>query len=152
MFPADRATRPTRLRIALVVLTMLCAVGQVVPAASHANPVPLPPPQLHTVKYTVTAANPIYADIFYIGQEPPDFGQWSKNPYRFTPNVQVDVGPNAPWVYELQLARPDQWAMISASTGLEPGTPNFHCEIEVDGAVVITEDGAKGVLCSTRTW
>ena len=34
----------------------------------------------------------------------------------------------------------------------EPGTPQFHCDLAVDGAVVVSKDGPKGVLCSLRNW
>jgi hypothetical protein len=42
--------------------------------------------------------------------------------------------------------------MVVVSTGTEPGTPMFHCALVVDGKVVISNDGAKGVICSQRTW
>lgn len=107
---------------------------------------------LHHVKYTVTAANPIYADIYYLDQEPGNFADYSHNPYQFVPNVQADIGPGRPWTYEVTLTDPANWALVTASTGTEPITPNFHCELAVDGVVVATKDGPKGVLCSLRTW
>lgn len=109
-------------------------------------------PVMHNVTYTVTAANPIYANIYYLDQEPPIYSDYSHNPYQFVPNVQADVAPGNPWTYELVLADPDQWAMVSVNTGPEPGTPNFHCNVAVDGKVVVSKDGAKGVLCSLRNW
>ncbi len=134
----------------------LTRVGSAVPLAiagamlagapSHADDV------LHSVSYTVTADNPIYADIYYLGQEPPNFADYSHNPYQFVPNVEADIGPGKPWSYNLMLADPYQWALVTASTGTEPGTPNFHCQLTVDGVVVATKDGPKGVLCSLRTW
>ncbi len=107
---------------------------------------------LHHVKYTLTAENPIYAEIYYLDREPNVFADWSHNPYEFMPNVEADIGPSQPWTFELNLERPEQWAMVIANTGPEPGTPNFHCQIEVDGAVVVTNTGGKGVLCSLRKW
>jgi hypothetical protein len=107
---------------------------------------------LHSVRYTVTADQPIYADIYYLDTEPPNFGVYSHNPFQFEPNVQADVGPGKPWTYNLMLANPDQWAWVTASVGTEPGTPNFHCQLTVDGVVVATKDGPKGVLCSLRSW
>ncbi|ELP47485.1 hypothetical protein D522_04833 [Mycobacterium avium subsp. paratuberculosis S5] len=44
------------------------------------------------------------------------------------------------------------YAMVVASTGTEPGTPGLHCDLTVDGAVVVSKDGPKGVLCSIRPW
>jgi hypothetical protein len=110
------------------------------------------PPVLHHVKYTLTAANPIYADIHYLDQEPPIFSDYSHNPYQFVPNVQADVGPRSPWTYELDLANPYQWAFFTASVGHEPSSPMFHCQLMVDGGIVAMQDGAKGVLCSMRPW
>lgn len=117
-------------------------------AASHADDQPV----MHHVKYVLTASNPIYADIYYLDQEPPVFSDYSHDPYTFVPNVQADVGPGSPWTYELDLANPFQWAFFTASTGHEPGTPMFHCQLLVDGAIVAMQDGAKGVRCSMRTF
>jgi hypothetical protein len=109
-------------------------------------------PVMHHVKYTVTAQNPIYADIYYIDQEPAIFSDYSHDPYRFTPNVKTDIAPGKPWSFELNLAKPEYWAMVVVSTGTEPGTPQFHCDLSVDGAVVVSKDGPKGALCSIRNW
>ena len=109
-------------------------------------------PVMHHVKYTVTAQNPIYADIYYIDQEPVIFSDYSHNPYLFTPHINADVAPGKVWSFEWNLTKPDVWAMVSASTGTEPGTPGLHCELSVDGAVVVSKDGPKGVLCSLRNW
>jgi hypothetical protein len=109
-------------------------------------------PIMHHIKYTVSAQKPIYADIYYIDQEPAMFSDYSHDPYRFTPNVKTDIGPGKPWSFELDLAKPDDWAMVVASTGTEPGEPQFHCDLSVDGAVVVSKDGPKGVLCSIRNW
>jgi hypothetical protein len=109
-------------------------------------------PALHHVKYTVTAGNRIYTQVYYLDREPAIFADWSHNPYEFVPNVDVDIGPGKPWTYELWLARPDQWAFVSASAGPEPGTPMYHCELAIDGTVVDSKDGARGVLCSIRIW
>ena len=109
-------------------------------------------PALHHVKYLLTSAKPIYADIYYLDQEPPIFSDYSHNPYQFVPNVQADVGPGSPWTYELDLENPYQWAFITASTGHEPGTPMCQCQLMVDGAIVAVQNGPKGVLCSMRPW
>ncbi|MGH3557123.1 MAG: hypothetical protein ACRDTK_06460 [Mycobacterium sp.] len=130
-------------------LAVLLATGS---ALLTAAPSRADDPVLHRVKYSVSAANPIYADIYYLDQEPPIFSDYSHNPYQFTPNVKVDLAPGKPWTFELMLANPDQYAMVSASSGLEPGTPQFHCDLTVDGVVVASKDGPKGVLCSIRQW
>ena len=109
-------------------------------------------PVMHHVKYTVSAQNPIYADIYYLDQEPAMFSDYSHDPYRFTPNVKTDIAPGKPWSFELDLAKPEIYAMVVVSTGTEPGTPQFHCDLSVDGAVVVSKDGPKGALCSIRNW
>jgi hypothetical protein len=111
---------------------------------------------LHHVKYTLTAKKPIYAQVYYLDHEPAVWADYGHNPYLFTPNIAVDLGPGQPpWTYELELANPHEWAMVIANTGGEPGKPLFHCEIAVDGVVVVSNDAgpeAKGVICSLRKW
>ena len=110
-------------------------------------------PVMHHVKYTITAQNPIYADIYYLDQQPQVFSDYSHNPYQYTPNVQADIAPGHPWVSPtVMLSDPNNYAMVTVSTGTEPGTPQFHCALIVDGKVVVSNDGAKGVLCSLRSW
>ncbi|HEX5253114.1 MAG TPA: hypothetical protein VFW69_04440 [Mycobacterium sp.] len=109
-------------------------------------------PVMHHVRYTVTAQNPIYTSIYYLDHEPAIFSDYSHNPYSFTPHVDIDIAPGKPWSYELDLSKPDVYAMVVASTGTEPGAPNLHCDLAVDGAVVVSKDGPKGVLCSLRNW
>jgi len=136
-----------RTRKALLGMAIALATASLTVATAHADDVPL-----HHVKYTVSVANPIYADIYYLDQEPPIFSDYSHNPYQFVPNVKTDIAPGKPWTYQLDLVNPDEWAMVSASTGTEPGTPQFHCDLTVDGKVVVSKDGPKGVLCSLRHW
>jgi hypothetical protein len=131
-------------------LAVLSAAGLSTAAAapSHADD-----PVMHQVKYVITAANPIWADIFYLDQQPLIYSDYSHNPYQYTPNIQADIAPGHPWVSPtVMLTNPDQYAMVSVSTGTEPGTPQFHCALIVDGVVVASKDGAKGALCSLRSW
>jgi len=124
-------------------------------AASLGGPVPASAdddPPMHQVVYTISAKNPIYADIYYQDQDPSKYSDYSHNPYTFTPNIQADIAPGRPWSQQVMLINPDAWAMVSVSTGRQPGTPGFHCTVSVDGNVVVSKDGAKGVLCSLRTW
>lgn len=109
-------------------------------------------PEFHQVTYTVSVQNATYADIYYQDQDPTVFSDYSHNPYSFTPNIKTDIAPGRPWVQQVPLVNPDQWAMVTVSSGREPGTPNFHCDLAVDGRVVVSRDGPKGVLCSLRTW
>ncbi|OJZ72166.1 hypothetical protein BRW65_16885 [Mycobacterium paraffinicum] len=123
------------------------ATGSVVSAGRA-----LADPVMHHVTYTVTAQNPIYTDIYYLDHQPERFSDYSHNPYSFTPHVDVDIAPGKPWSFDLDMSNPDDYAMVVASTGTEPGTPGLHCDLAVDGAVVVSKDGPKGVLCSLRNW
>lgn len=133
---------------ALVSTTAVTGAALAVSAApAHADT-----PVMHNVKYTVAAANPIFADIYYLDQQPPIFSDYSHNPYQFVPHVQADIAAGRPWTSDVVLSNPDEYAMVSVSTGNEPGTPMFHCDLAVDGVVVRSKDGPKGVLCSLRNW
>jgi hypothetical protein len=103
---------------------------------AHADPV------WHQVVYVVTSTSPVNVDIFY-----------SHNNYAFTPQVHADVGPGTPWVQPVNLLNPDQWAMVTATSGRGPATPaGIQCDLSVDGKVVVSKVGPKGALCSLRTW
>ncbi|WP_310787139.1 hypothetical protein [Mycobacterium sp. Z3061] len=128
--------------------TTLLAGLLVSPAPAYADD----DPPMHQVVYTISAKNPIYADIYYQDQDPSKFSDYSHNPYTFTPNIQADIAPGRPWTQQVMLINPDAWAMVSVSTGRQPGAPGFHCTVSVDGNVVVSKDGDKGVLCSLRTW
>ena len=128
-------------------------LAMVVTATTFAAPSRADDPVMHQVRYVVTSANPIYADIYYLDQQPQIFSDYSHNPYQFTPNVRADIAPGHPWVSPVvMLSDPNDYAMVTVSTGTEPGTPQFHCALIVDGAVVVSNDGARGVLCSLRNW
>lgn len=120
-------------------------------AAADEDPIPGPP--LHRVQYTVFSETPYAnAEIYYRDVDPPNFAEYSHNPYAFSPNVEANVGPNQLWTMDVMLANPDQWAMVTAGSLDSPQRPNFHCVIAVDGNVVVTNQGSKGALCSLRNW
>ena len=107
---------------------------------------------LHEVTYTVSTDNPFHADIYYRDAEPSNFADYSHDPYVFSPKVEADLGPGAPWVLTVRLADPQHWAMVTATSGRSADPPNFHCTLAVDGAVVASNSGPKGTLCSLRNW
>ncbi|GAA4545089.1 hypothetical protein [Mycobacterium paraffinicum] len=110
-------------------------------------------PVWHQVVYIVTATSPAYVDIFYQDQDPTVFSDYSHNPYSFTPQVHADIGPAKAWSQPVQLLNPDQWAMVTATTGREPlAQGGIQCDLSVDGKVVVSKIGPKGALCSLRTW
>jgi hypothetical protein len=128
-------------------------LAMVVTATTFAAPSRADDPVMHPVTYVITSASPIYADIYYLGQQPEKFSDYSHNTYQYTPHVNADIAPGHPWVSPtVMLSQPDVYAMVTVSTGTEPGTPQFHCALIVDGKVVVSNDGAKGVLCSMRSW
>jgi hypothetical protein len=133
-----------------VALAALSAVGYGTVAAA---PVRADDPVMHQVRYVITAANPIWADIYYLDQQPAKYSDYSHDTYQYTPNVQADIGPGHPWTSPVvMLTDPANYAMVTVSTGTEPGTPMFHCALVVDGVVVKSNDGPKGTLCSLRNW
>ena len=133
-----------------VALAALSAAGYGTVAAA---PVRADDPVMHQVRYVITAANPIWADIYYLDQQPAKYSDYSHDTYQYTPNVQADIGPGHPWTSPVvMLTDPANYAMVTVSTGTEPGTPMFHCALVVDGAVVASNDGPKGTLCSLRNW
>ena len=106
--------------LALVSATTLAVTGTIIPAATAtAQGEPPPPAALHNVKYTVFAEGPAYLEIYYHDVDPPNWADYSHNPYVFTPKVEADVGPDQQWNLDVQLANPDDWAMVVASG--EPG-------------------------------
>jgi hypothetical protein len=119
-------------------------------AAADDDPVGSP---LHDVKYTVWSEQPFRnAQIYYRDIDPSSFADYSHNPFAFSPSANADTGPNQMWTLDVQLADPDDWAMVTASSLDSPHRPNFHCVLAVDGKVVATNQGPKGALCSIRNW
>lgn len=109
-------------------------------------------PVLHEVTYTVSTDRPFFAEIYYRDTDPPDFAEYSHNPYLYSPNVEADIGPDRPWVLTVRLADPQQWSMVLGTSGRSPNPPTFHCSLAVDGTVVVTDSGPRGALCSLRHW
>lgn len=132
----------------LVLLILLAGAGVLaVAGAASAEP-----PAGHPVVYTVTAAVPVTADIYYRDTDPPTWADYSHNPYEFSPKARVEVGPDKPWVLHATLIDPARWAMVTATSGRLPAEPMFRCELSVDGVLVATADGPKGALCALRHW
>jgi hypothetical protein len=133
---------------AMLVASVLAGTGLLTSSPrAHADPV------WHQVVYIVSTRSPAYVDIFYQDQDPTLFSDYSHNPYAFTPQVHADIAPDKPWVQPVNLLNPDQWAMVTATSGREPLVPGgIQCDLSVDGKVVVSKNGPKGALCSLRTW
>lgn len=97
----------------------------------------------------MTTTSDLTANIYYVVGDPPD--QASANKPEFMPMARTQVGPGAPWSFQANLLDPTKWAFVSASGGLRVN-PEFHCEIAVDGKVVVSEQGGSGVQCALRPW
>ena len=107
-FPTRSAVRPV-LATAVLVAGMTVAAG---PAA--AQPLPPPPPRvMHHVKYSVFSEVPVpQAEIYYREVDPPNWAEYSHNPYKFSPNVEAPVGPDQMWTLDVMLADPDQFELL----------------------------------------
>jgi hypothetical protein len=148
--PAPTWTRPL---LGVLSATVLATAGLALSTATAAADEDPPPPPLHQVHYTVWAQEPFNVAIYYRDVDPPNWADYSHNPYQFSPKIEADVGPNQQWNLDVQLANPNEWAMVVASTGGESTkAPNIHCALAVDGVVVATHQGPKGALCSLRNW
>jgi hypothetical protein len=125
--------------------------------ATVVAPIATAQPPLHRVHYTIGASEDVTnAEIYYRQVDPPNWADYSHNPYQFTPNVEANLGPNKPWVLDVMLADPDAWAMVVVGLP-DPADkpladPGFVCELRVDDVVVKTAKGPKGALCSIRSW
>ncbi|MBB2993710.1 hypothetical protein FHR72_005221 [Mycolicibacterium iranicum] len=137
-------------------MSRVAALSMGVVIAATAWSVPVPPAAAqqvpHKITYSVTTAQPVTADIYFRDADPPTWADYSHNPYRYSPKVTVEVGPERPWVLNATLLDPNRWAMVSATSGMSLQDPEFRCELSVDGVVVSTADGPKGALCSIRHW
>ncbi|MGV0716908.1 hypothetical protein ABQE93_16010 [Mycolicibacterium sp. XJ662] len=152
MFAPVGLVNARRRLVAVVSAVLMAGAGVLVAnATSHAQPPP-PPPALHNVKYTVFAEQPFNVAIYYRDTDPPNWADYSHNPYVFSPKVDAHVGPDQQWVLDVMLANPNEWAMVTATSGPSSDQPNIHCVLAVDGVVVSTDAGPKGALCSIRNW
>ena len=123
-------------------------------APSSSTPVSAPPSSAapagaHQVTYTVTTTSDLTANIYYVSADPPSQG--AVNDPKYMPMARTTVGPGAPWTLQTTLNDPNHWAFVSASGGLRVN-PEFHCEIAIDGQVVISQQGGSGVQCALRPW
>lgn len=132
----------------------ITAVGLMLAATApgFSAPAAAEEPVLHDVTYTVYTERPFFADIYYRDTDPPNFGDYSHNPYLFSPKAEAELGPDRPWVLNVRLANPRHWAMVLGTSGRSDDPPNFHCTLAIDGQVVVTNSGLKGALCSLRLW
>jgi hypothetical protein len=134
----------TRVGAAFLVAAPGIAVGHGVAGAEPAG---------HQVRYTLTTGGPADFDLFYLTAQPPSKAAYNADAYSFVKKETLNVGPDAPWVFETTLADP-QWAIFTVSSTTHGGqaAPNPHCEIAVDGQVVVQQDGPYNLQCKLSQW
>ncbi|OBA63597.1 hypothetical protein A5647_04605 [Mycobacterium sp. 1100029.7] len=124
------------------------AAGVIVgPATAHADG--------HQVTYTVSSANNVTANVSYVNADPPSQAAYSADPSKFSTSLQAPLSAGQPVVYTVTLTNPNQWASVSANGMLHwpdsgNGPASFHCEIAVDGQVVVRQDATTTVTCATK--
>ncbi len=106
----------------------------------------------HRITYTVSSDDSLDADVYYRDVDPPNWADYSHNPYLFSPLDEATIGPGRPWVREVTLADPDRWAMVAVSRTSTRGMGVIRCELAVDGITVDTAEGPAGAVCSLRHW
>lgn len=141
-FPDMTNTRRATSRVGAALVVAVAGVA-VTHGTSSADPAG------HQVTYTVTAQDSLMANISYINTDPPSMAAYNADSSKYLNSVHTPIAPGGPLVYTTTLADPNQWALVTASGGLRV-KPQFHCEIAVDGQVVVRQDGGSGVTCSTR--
>lgn len=132
-------------RIAAAALTAAVAAAAVSLPAAQADP------DTHEVTYTVTVTSDLMANIQYIDADPPSQAAYNADASQYLKTLRTPITGGQPLVYTTRLTDPGQWALVTASGGLRIN-PEFHCEIAVDGQVVVSQQGGSGVTCSTRPW
>jgi hypothetical protein len=137
---------PSVLCVAAVTFALFAYGAATHPAKADESAAP------HRVRYTVTSDAPTDSQIFYHDVDPPSWAAYSHNPYQFTPEANATIGPDRPWVLEVTLDDPFSWAMVVVTQGISSQAAKFHCSLQLDGAVVATNSGPKGALCSIRSW
>lgn len=138
----------TRVGAVSVGAVLVAAAGiAVTNATSNADPAG------HHVRYTLTTQGPADFDLFYLTTQPPNKQAYNADAYSFVKKETLNVGPDAPWVFETTLADP-QWAIFTVSSTTHGGqaAPNPHCEIAVDGQTVVQQDGPYNLQCKLSQW
>ncbi len=139
-------------RVATFAVVAVAGAAILGPVTAHADPAG------HQVTYTITSTGNLTGNVRYLNSDPPSQAAFSANSAQYMNTVQTPFTPGQPLVYTTTLANPNQWAYVNASGGCHwpdcgsGATPELHCEIAVDGQVVVTQNATTGVTCSTRPW
>ncbi|MGD9621943.1 MAG: hypothetical protein AB7G47_18940 [Mycolicibacterium sp.] len=107
----------------------------------------------HQVRYTLTSAGAYEFDLFYLTTQPPSMEAFNADAYAYAKREKVNLAAGVPWVFETNLEDP-QWAIMTVSSTARGGqaAPNAHCDIAVDGVVVVQHDDPYNVRCQLSQW
>lgn len=109
-------------------------------------------PPGHQVRYTITTGQEATLSLNYLIAAPESQAALNANSSAYLRNERITVAPGAPWVYETTL-NDTSWAYVMAGGAARyNGTPNPHCEIAVDGNVVVQQDGETAATCALKAW
>jgi len=109
-------------------------------------------PAGHQVRYTVTSGQEATLSLNYLVADPPSQAALNADSSSYLRNERVSIGPGAPWVFETTL-NDTSWAYVMAGGAARyNGTPNPHCEIAIDGNVVVQQDGETAATCTLKAW
>lgn len=105
------------------------------------------------VRYTLTSAGAYEFDLFYLTTQPPSMEAFNADAYAFAKREKVNLAPGEPWVFETTLEDP-AWAILTVSSTRRGGqaAPNAHCDIAVDGQVLVQHDDPYNVRCQLSQW
>jgi hypothetical protein len=143
--------------IGKVAAALLVAVG----AAASTDTVAQANSEGHEVVYTVTAGAELYSQIFFMAKQPPNVTAYADDTASYLYSVRPKINADKSWTYTTTLANPDQWATVSAYNHFSereqpadvPGVlADFHCQITIDGQVVLSMQGDRDVECTLRKW
>jgi hypothetical protein len=106
-------------------------------------------PTGHEVIYRLTSATGVSFQVNYLVAQPPSKDAYNDDPYAFLKKEEVGT----PWEFKTTL-EDGQWATLDASAAAHGGqaAPNAHCEIAIDGQVVVQGDGPYTARCQLGNW
>ena len=105
-------------------------------------------PAVHQIRYTLTSAGGADFDLYYVTAQPPSKAAYDADAYSFLKKEQLTLAPGVPWVFDTTLTDPN-WAILTVSSTTHGGraAPNPHCDITVDGQVVVQQDAPYNLQC-----
>lgn len=110
-------------------------------------------PAAGNVRYVLATGAPYQFQVTYLVNEPASKADYNANADAYLQRETIFVTPEAPWVFETDLADP-QWAFlqVSSTTRGGMGAPNAHCEVLVDNNVAVTGDHPYSPICMLSQW